>query len=957
MSQPNPVIVEFLTKDLDHVLKAMKSIEDIVNKTEKKSVAAAKTRATTVAGLNERQRQADMRAIMEQTKLLEAAERQGTKAVADGVRARAKAKIEAYKVADREAAKARALGESEAKKLAASEVARAKQVANAKIEAYKFADREAAKARTKGEAEAKRVVARETAAARAIAREQHRVRLEIQRGETSAAPHLSPQARLSILSGAKNKSALEQMAAVEKVRDLSDENRARRAVRKKQLAEEQADHFYIQRQITKQEDQELRERTRQQKREAKERAREDKRTAKEAEERREKFAQNVFQTGGNAVRTVSNTASRAAQHIFATTTDLGGGFDVNSALHDRLDLERSAIRFSNAAFRNRPGETRMDKDEILGQVRKESIRTNTDQTALLGGAAAYGEKSGDYKGGLELQSFFADVSKATGASVQDVAKTAGILKVQNKNLGVDEMKQLTLNTIRQGQAGSVEFSDLAKVAGNFTRSASSYAGNQAINQGKLLGLGQVAMATAGRDPREAATVISNIATDTITHADAIGNLIGQDFIKNGQVQLAPEELLARIMQETGGDLSVIKRSEKQGGLGFGQRSFKMFQALAPEFNKARDEALNEGKSKKEANLAGKEAILKQMGEMTNAAMSMEELQANVSAIMKSSAEQFETAVRELKAQVGEQLVPVMKEFIPVLRQVTPVITKVLTSLGELAAWASKNPFEAAFLGLGAAVTKEIIAQLATAKIGELIKSMLSGGGGMPPIPGVGGGGANGGVPVPGAGGGGPNGALAGGALMAGVLTTGTLAARLGDDVFGAIGSGKEAGAALGRDLDSGDPAKVEAAQKAIDDARAKATGGRKASSYADIASRAGNIAMLAINPFAVLQDEYGKPGKHNREQRNETLRADSLLEDPGVKKFGSTPKHEDTSAGPMGDIPIDISAMVDALDRHGQKLEANTHAMNANTSATNGSGASPGGPGRSGAPIGRRPGS
>lgn len=610
MSNPPPVVIEFITRGLPEIQRAIRSIGDVVAKSE----------------------------------------RAGVRAVQDGARA----KERAYSQLVRQTQKWQAEQTRSAERAIKAEVKAAEQGAKAEIRVAEKAAREKERLAERG--------------ARYRIREMARAFSEEKRQQEASAKEAAKfeREKLNI--------------------------RERSAIMAGRFAKKQADE----------------------ERRAREQA-----AAKE-DLRRTRFADAIV--GG--ARNVGGSLLRGGTALARTALSLGGGFSVQDSLHEEAQLQRNAILFSNSAFQNRPGERRMSAEAIQERSRANAIRTGIDADQLLGASASYGAKSGDYSGGLELQEYFGKLAKGTGANAEDVAKAAGILKVQNQNLSTDEMKGLLLNVVRQGQIGSVEFSDLAKVAGSMTRSSADYAGSQTRTQGKLLGLGQIAMRTAGTDPREAATVLSNLSSDAMKHSDEIGAVIGKDFLNaKGQIADAPEEFIAKIMGATGAN------PQKLQDLGFGKRSIKMFQALAPVFNEAESRALKAGASKEEANKAGKDAVLADMKKVTDASMTKEELEQNFAEVMKSSAEEFEGAVRELKMAVGKQLLPALKPLVKVLRDLVPTVRTVLNAFVKMAQWAESNPLSASVAILGASIVKEVMSQIVSAKIGDLIKSLLSGGSG------------------------------------------------------------------------------------------------------------------------------------------------------------------------------------------------------------------------------------
>lgn len=406
---------------------------------------------------------------------------------------------------------------------------------------------------------------------------------------------------------------------------------------------------------------------------------------KEKEKSRERFNRAI----GGAMMGAANTAVGAVGTAAGMVAQLGGGFSLVDSVDRESQLQRTAVELSNSAYQGE-GQRLKGKD-LAAQAKAASILTGTDANDLLEGAAAFGAKTGNYGEGIQSMKLFGEISKGTGAKLQDVAKTAGILRVQNKNLDPKAMQDLLLQTVRQGQLGSIEFSDLAGVAGQITRSAPAFAGNQTANQGKLLGLAQIAMRTAG-SPQEAATVLSNLSADAMKHSEDMKDVLGKDmFNDKGQISAAPEDFIANVMEKTGGNLMKIQE------MGFGARSMKMFQALAPTYHEAEEKEKG----------SGRKAVLEDIKSVTSGTMSIEELRANVKEILDTSAEQFDAAMRELRTVVGTELLPEFVKLVPVLREMMPTVKTLLTGLVGLADWATKNPLSGLATLLGAAFTKEL----------------------------------------------------------------------------------------------------------------------------------------------------------------------------------------------------------------------------------------------------------
>jgi hypothetical protein len=125
------------------------------------------------------------------------------------------------------------------------------------------------------------------------------------------------------------------------------------------------------------------------------------------------------------------------------------------------------------------------------------------------------------------------------------------------------------------------------------------------------------------------------------------------------------------------------------------------------------------------------------GQFTGATMTEASLNRDFSAVMQSSAEKFESVVRELRTEVGDRLLPELVKLIPVLQQAVPELQRFLDGVIKVAQWATEHPFA----GFAAAITLAITSELAKAAIGEVVKraitAAITGGG-------AGGGGAGGG---------------------------------------------------------------------------------------------------------------------------------------------------------------------------------------------------------------------
>jgi hypothetical protein len=457
-----------------------------------------------------------------------------------------------------------------------------------------------------------------------------------------------------------------------------------------------------------------------------------KRFIQERDERRNRvsFAQTIGGAGAQGLANAGRRIGGLMSQTAGIVGQLGGGFSIADALDRRQRLNRQSVNLSNAAF---TGEgARLDPAELTRRANAASAQVGVDPSELLAAAHAFGSKTGEYSQGLDLMKFFGEVSQGTGASLEDVANTAGILRVQNKALDTKGMRELILGTVRQGQKGSVEFSDLATQAAKITRSSSAFSGNQAASQSKLLGLAQIAMRTGTLS--ETGTTVSNISMDALKNISALRQKLGPEtFTEKGQIARSPDEFVADVMAASGGNLEMLQRSAGKGGFGFGARSMKIFQALAPTYNEAEKQALERGEGPDKARAAGRAAVISDIRSVSAGAMSQEELGENVERIQQT--QQFDNAMRELRIAIGEEVLPAFAGLVPVVREVTPsivdivkngvpAIAELIKALGDFAA-ANKDTIRSLSKHpIGSIIAFELTKSIGQAAIGQGIKVAL-----------------------------------------------------------------------------------------------------------------------------------------------------------------------------------------------------------------------------------------
>ncbi len=691
----SPVVIRFLADGVPNVQRAVRSILDVVAQTERAATAVASRETSRRVRVAEGEARDRIRSAVRSETMANAARRAGNREVENQARGEARA---ARQVANERISQLQRVVNEERRlraqllrdKITSSNIPFApstmtipKRGAN-----HQFLTRDAGERLALSRAEANVMALHEMAGQKRSSAEQARAdKREADRRARDAEREGDRAAR------EKDKTRKAELAAELK------HNREQERLWERSKANLQRDADRADRRLLRMQDRSANEMGRRAKKAADTEIREAERGARESARAHGRVLRTLGGAAGRGIGNALSAGAGAVRSVVGGALSLGGGLSVEGAIKERMDLDREAVMFSNAAFQNRPGEKRIDAAKITGQTHATAVKVGMDPAELLQGASSYGAKTGEYQEGLDLQEFFGKVAKGTGASVADVAKTAGMLRVQNEDLSPDAMKKLILNTIRQGQVGSVEFSDLAHVAGAATKTATAFAGSQEGNQSKLLGIAQLAMKTS-KSPEEAATAIANLSSDARKHAEDIKAATKTNYLnEHGQINMAPEEFIASLMRKTGGNLAKIQE------MGFGERSQKLFLAMQPTFLKAQEKAEKEKKGSGAA--AGEAAVLKEFAKVTGASMSVEELETNVANIMKTSAETFEQTVRLMKAELADKLLPEVQKLTPEFIKLVPLLRDFLRSLIDAINWFHEHPWKGLGIVVGASMAKEM----------------------------------------------------------------------------------------------------------------------------------------------------------------------------------------------------------------------------------------------------------
>ncbi len=231
---------------------------------------------------------------------------------------------------------------------------------------------------------------------------------------------------------------------------------------------------------------------------------------------------------------------------------IGGGFAIAEIAGKELAAQKTAALLVNAVTTGGAPPPGANVASILVHASGVSRETGMGKEDVIGGMLEYSRKArgGDFEGVKANAGFFAKLSKVTGTDIRDIAGAAGTLQSQNTDLDAPQMQQMLLDVYAQGKAGSMSMIDVAAQMGTMASARSSFQGNAADNQRKLLALGQLAAPEGSVG--EAGTYVKDLA-QALAHPRHVETLKqwGVQFDKFGAVASPGEPDRERVSRQQG----------------------------------------------------------------------------------------------------------------------------------------------------------------------------------------------------------------------------------------------------------------------------------------------------------------------------------------------------------------------------------------------------------------------
>ncbi len=369
--------------------------------------------------------------------------------------------------------------------------------------------------------------------------------------------------------------------------------------------------------------------------------------------------------GGPPAKLQKNGASfnKSTGHMLST---FGGnvltqGFDgaigaLANAGKGVIDFERKLVRYQIVADKSTA-----QMGEFRSAVRQVSRDTGISSDAVLAGAQAYLDLTGDVEGAAKQMSTFARVAQASDSSMSDVSTLAAALQ-DSMHVDPSQMEAVMSGLINQGKAGAVTMKDMA---GEFTGLLPRFArfGELGASGTNILG----AMFQVGRkgfkSAEETGTGMAAMLGGLIKHADRFkkAGVNVFDVGKDGTKTLRP---ISKIIEEIG--TSKLAKDpqllNKAFGRGEGEQIYQM--------------------------LSGHVDMLKQM---ETAGQDAGTVQRDLATFMTSSAGRIDLTFNKMKETVADLFTPArIEKFASIMEGMGGVVVKIVEGLDAVASWIEEH---------------------------------------------------------------------------------------------------------------------------------------------------------------------------------------------------------------------------------------------------------------------------
>ncbi len=422
-------------------------------------------------------------------------------------------------------------------------------------------------------------------------------------------------------------------------------------------------------------------------------------------------------TIGNGARRVMGGVA-AVGKAGAAMLGVGGAALAASAVTDTLKLDEQVRRLVVSG--RGQGQQGMDPDALRKKIVAQGMSSGIAPEQVASGLQAYVARTGDLTGGVAKMGVISTAAQAFGASTEDVANVAADLK---DKFGIESVKELgdALGILSaQGKKGAFEIKNMAQEFPELGAAAKAVGLKGVEGMKTLGGLAQIARTSTGSGA-EASTATQAMMTQLSANAGTLktGEALGGkkvNVFQGGDATKGMRDLptvLAEIISKSGGNETQMTKL-------FDIRGKKAVNPLISTFKSTRDKALAGGATAAAADKAGKQAILDQIKDASNAGGDFAEVQRDAADVQKSASIQLEIAMMQLKDVFAEELFPVVKELTPQIKELAPAVRTAIKSAISLGKAFAEHPW----LGMGAIMAASLTSEITKANLAQVLSGKV-----------------------------------------------------------------------------------------------------------------------------------------------------------------------------------------------------------------------------------------
>lgn len=342
-----------------------------------------------------------------------------------------------------------------------------------------------------------------------------------------------------------------------------------------------------------------------------------------------------------------------------------GGFLISDVIKPAFALETAAQQLENASG------GQIKAADIEAQTRAAALKHNMDPMQLFESVGKMIDLTGDAKTSFAMLDTIGTLSKSRGADAEQLAEFAASLKNFDPSASADQISNLLLTQLAQGDQGSVPLKEAARLGGRLTAPAAFLSGNTDVRMASMGALLQSGRKGFGSTD-ELMTGIGNLINEVSSQ-----KMVGSKKYLNADGQIGDvASLIGGILKDTGGD------AKKIGALGLSDPAAKLVKAYLPKFMEA-------GKGEQGAKEV--EALIRGFMEARTTLASEKE---NERKVLQTSGEQWAQTIAQIKDRMLE-VMPQVKALVSSLAGKAPEIANAAAIMAD------------ALIGLASAIEKLI----------------------------------------------------------------------------------------------------------------------------------------------------------------------------------------------------------------------------------------------------------